>query len=1082
LRLGLRQRQEKRFTRVADLADRIKALLAQGERDVAREELARMAGWPFLEEVEFTGIPGLITKALGAFDASSRSAKQPEYYLDLIISVTGDSMFTSRFMSAYHDRLNDLHLKKITGYVSDEDLFNAMFAQWQQDNNMIRGAPRYWRARLYKSAFISEKSPVFAAAETILLLIKLEDFRMLFDNLKSNKRGQIMRVLIAYLKHNPPVTRAKQVPAGDRNTFLSRLIEAARKDFSLDKNATPEDVSLLYKAFQLEPPVRNSGFFDNLTGFDELALKKFVSQHPEKAEPMPISFCIQEGETHLPVYFYGLPVDMPGFPSVFVWAQLKNGSLQIFFSGSLSLFINAFCPKYVGIRNGLVTVDLAAFEENDFLTCCRSIALHEYARVRGLNHWQARRAQRRVEGYEEIAKQLEYIQKAIRFIGKFDNSRDDAPKAAYLLGRMSSQKHTNSFPYLSNDIIRAVRRGLGRRNAVIHNSILTGLRYAGHDDYLDDRAGGTLLEVILSQFTTAQVKSGALRVLSELNFYTPVFQRGACYILIDCLFDLRYRNLHRQLLRALGNLLRPIEGSDHELCSELMWVLRFVATRKTCGWVKQTMYDYMPVARLMLFNDEAQQVAMGELVDVFKRGVNILERQAGLGNDVFHDGCLDNVHDYFKVVCRELNSVLDAQESPVYSGNKSVRMAAVNLFAETLRKWKDCLRKIGGNGNTRLAEEYLRLYRFIVMPLCPLVYGDDDGRREHDVSVRLAMARVIAEFGGLSAIESGKFKARLLSDLFDANSNAYSEDALRVLDKVDHRLYERIGSLFSNGLGRHSQPDTCLNGRKAGGRDAIKAEIVRLGWVDDWWRSVLTRDREDELEWFNRNIPVIANFEPKVQLSFVKENEESDFSSGGTAIWFEGVLHVVLGSKARQGALVHELGAGCGLFHFMNIWLERAYRGELPDWLRRLVCELANQMIGFRYWWSTRLFRLEHPVCIDTALFGKALEEKRLRPASGLTLVELYALGLKYRESEPKRALPFFKDALKIDPGCVAAHLRAGELNYVLGKNRSALKYWAKAACLNKSDNSVYANIPVSLWETVYHKAESLEKKAASRE
>ncbi|MCQ9208011.1 MAG: alpha-amylase family glycosyl hydrolase, partial [Omnitrophica bacterium] len=277
LRFRLREIGQSRFSRVSEQAQRIKQSLLRSKLNKAtiarfRGDLRKFIAWPFLSEPDFMGVRNLITRTeellaglkvpldiqQRLFPDTSRAVEQLVERLDLVATIVDESAAAARFMADYNTFLNQVHLGKVKGFGDDEAVFNKIYRDWAKDNDLVRGSPRYWRARLYKTAFISERSPVFHAADTILLSLKVDNFGRLIRSLQKNKRNNILNVILVFLNREPPITYARRIPVNERNSFLEAMIQAAREDFKLDQQATPEDISKLYRAFQLPQPAEDT--------------------------------------------------------------------------------------------------------------------------------------------------------------------------------------------------------------------------------------------------------------------------------------------------------------------------------------------------------------------------------------------------------------------------------------------------------------------------------------------------------------------------------------------------------------------------------------------------------------------------------------------------------------------------------------------------------------------------------------------------------------------------------------------------------------------------------------------------------
>ncbi|MDD3987654.1 MAG: ASKHA domain-containing protein, partial [Candidatus Omnitrophica bacterium] len=219
---------------------------------IMKDKLGRLLSWPFLSEPDFTGMRNEINRSLkliAQLAVPKRVEKKSRELLDklaILKNMADTAAGVNEFMIKHGSLIN---------HAADrQNALNLAYQEWAASSNLVRGAPRYWKARLYRAVFISEKnsSQCFKALETILIAISICEFRKLFHSLKSNRRNHILSVLLSYTSRKPAIVNARYIPVSQRDSFLVRLIEAARKDYKLDEKAKDEDIAKLYQAFDLE--------------------------------------------------------------------------------------------------------------------------------------------------------------------------------------------------------------------------------------------------------------------------------------------------------------------------------------------------------------------------------------------------------------------------------------------------------------------------------------------------------------------------------------------------------------------------------------------------------------------------------------------------------------------------------------------------------------------------------------------------------------------------------------------------------------------------------------------------------------
>ncbi|MDP2941799.1 MAG: putative molybdenum carrier protein, partial [Candidatus Omnitrophota bacterium] len=257
-RLKLRAIGSRRVAILESFVRKLKDALVQGHINLAQALLFGLRGIPYLREPDFIGLRSLIQRSIGLArgrwtDKAQAQATQEAAFMEEII---GQAQHSEHFMAEYHDWYLDLTEAPATGSAAHAQ-FEQFYQQWAAKNNFVRGAPRYWRAKLFAAVFISEKSPCFSPLQTILIILRIPEFVRLFPHLKKHSYNEIVKVLNAFRQRKTPlqkITRATLVPLPDRDAFLRQLLAAAITDFKLVDKATPEEIKLMYSAFNLAPP------------------------------------------------------------------------------------------------------------------------------------------------------------------------------------------------------------------------------------------------------------------------------------------------------------------------------------------------------------------------------------------------------------------------------------------------------------------------------------------------------------------------------------------------------------------------------------------------------------------------------------------------------------------------------------------------------------------------------------------------------------------------------------------------------------------------------------------------------------
>ncbi len=191
--------------------------------------------WPFLSEPDLAGLRNIIRRGDKA----------------LALGVIDEALFEGQFVAAYRVRVIREARNGILCLSGEERFFKALFEQWIAKSGMIRGAPSYWYARLYKAIFISERSPCFSACDTALFIIKVDHFGKLIHTLKKNDRRAALDLIVTFLKRVPRIISAKKIPVVERATARRDIVAAVIKDLDLEKKVPADELDLLYRAFQL---------------------------------------------------------------------------------------------------------------------------------------------------------------------------------------------------------------------------------------------------------------------------------------------------------------------------------------------------------------------------------------------------------------------------------------------------------------------------------------------------------------------------------------------------------------------------------------------------------------------------------------------------------------------------------------------------------------------------------------------------------------------------------------------------------------------------------------------------------------
>ncbi|NLE65452.1 MAG: GNAT family N-acetyltransferase, partial [Elusimicrobia bacterium] len=237
-----------------------------------RERLGRLKGavihsggrhllaWPFLSEPDLAGLRNILRRGETA----------------LALQVIEEALFVGRFLSEYRLRVVREARRSIVVPLGEEQVFQHLFEEWAAREGLIRGGPRTWRAWLFMTVFISEKSPCFVPCQTILFILKAAHFGQMIPTLRKNRRENLLRVIVGFLKRTPKVLCARMVPAGERDAFLSSLLEAAAADHDPVSLAAPEERSVLWRAFALTRSPVCPSRPDPRAGFLDLSILKDI--------------------------------------------------------------------------------------------------------------------------------------------------------------------------------------------------------------------------------------------------------------------------------------------------------------------------------------------------------------------------------------------------------------------------------------------------------------------------------------------------------------------------------------------------------------------------------------------------------------------------------------------------------------------------------------------------------------------------------------------------------------------------------------------------------------------------------------
>ncbi|MDD5538265.1 MAG: LOG family protein, partial [Candidatus Omnitrophica bacterium] len=335
LRLRLRELGEARFEKVAGAASRLRAAVAAGNMAQARDDMARLLHLPYLWEPDFVGARNIIVRTqeiLGdivirrakAAAAGKEATTIPQQQkasenIGYLAEIVREGRFTNHFMIAYQSLWLAVCSGQAKGYKDADAVFEKVFLNWSKDHQMLRGSPehpqpreggasssdegrpqpgrggasssdegrpqmsRYWHARLYKTVFISERSPAFRACDSILFVLKVRHFGTLIPVLRRNDHKNLLRVLAQYLSRK--ITFGKQIPEDQRDAFIKELLEAAATDYELSTTAEDKDIRALYKAFGISqndaalsspamPALRRPEITVDVTGRTDLDIDK----------------------------------------------------------------------------------------------------------------------------------------------------------------------------------------------------------------------------------------------------------------------------------------------------------------------------------------------------------------------------------------------------------------------------------------------------------------------------------------------------------------------------------------------------------------------------------------------------------------------------------------------------------------------------------------------------------------------------------------------------------------------------------------------------------------------------------------
>ncbi|MDD5584864.1 MAG: hypothetical protein PHV55_07410, partial [Candidatus Omnitrophica bacterium] len=217
VRNRLREIGERRFSRLIGRIEYVKNLYIRtphtfGLLNKCATEVSNIIVIPYLSEPDFMGHRNILQRLHDDLSvlASERKAQRllfdntyekEDAFLErftLLVALVQEAQTVARFMAGYQNFLNQARFGKVKGFDTEEKSFNRVYRDWVKDNDLARVAPRYWRARLYVTAFISERSPCFDACVTILLAIKIDEFSKMFHTLLDHKHHKLFEVLSSH--------------------------------------------------------------------------------------------------------------------------------------------------------------------------------------------------------------------------------------------------------------------------------------------------------------------------------------------------------------------------------------------------------------------------------------------------------------------------------------------------------------------------------------------------------------------------------------------------------------------------------------------------------------------------------------------------------------------------------------------------------------------------------------------------------------------------------------------------------------------------------------------------------------------
>jgi len=156
-------------------------------------------------------------------------------------------------MVAYRDLIKNWRLSGLA-FKNEEEVFIRIFLEFLKNNQLIRGSPFYWSARLWLTVNLPyhigppqerKKNPVFQAGNLLLLILKIDNFGKLLNYLRIHKYDATKDFLSELLQKPQSIHNFTQLSQERISGFLKNLLQDISSDFKLPEEGKGKLIKML---------------------------------------------------------------------------------------------------------------------------------------------------------------------------------------------------------------------------------------------------------------------------------------------------------------------------------------------------------------------------------------------------------------------------------------------------------------------------------------------------------------------------------------------------------------------------------------------------------------------------------------------------------------------------------------------------------------------------------------------------------------------------------------------------------------------------------------------------------------------